>query len=111
MKALLRTQVVRLTILCVCLLHLTACDEDLAPTKNSAPSDSQRITQLQAQLSAEQAQRTRAEHEAVVTAQSRTTWVVSIGAGACVGCVLAGLAGIYIGSRALRRSGKEAGHG
>ena len=111
MKAFLRTPAVRLLILCTCLTPLIACDENATPAKDQHQADAQRQAELQAQLLAEQSQRRQAEAAVALAEQSRTTWIFGVGAGACLACVFVGMAGIYIGSRALRRGAKESKDG
>ena len=106
MKAILRTHAVRLLVVCICLLPFAACDDDEA-TKRQA--DAQR--QLQAQLEEERAQRQRAEQAVLAAEQASTTKIIAIVAGSCVVVFIVGLAGIAMGSRAQRRSGKEPNHG
>ena len=109
MKAFLRTPAVRLLILCLCLTALIACDEEAEEGRHKA--DAQRQAELQAQLVAEQAQRRRAEEAVVAAEQASSTKLVAVVAGSCVVILIVGMAGIAMGSRALKRSGKEPPHG
>ena len=106
MKAKPRTHVVRLIILCAGLMPLVACDDDEARKRQA---DAQR--QVQAQLEAEQAQRRRAEQAILSAEQAHGNWTVTVVVGACSACIIVGLAGVAIGSRALNRSRKEQRHG
>ena len=100
-----------LVVLGVFVFLVFACKEDATPAKHSSPPETERVVQLQLQLAAEQTQRARAEQEAVAAEQSRTTWITGLIAGSIVVCVVIGLLGIHIGSRARRRSRKEAQDG
>ena len=96
MRPFRRACVACLLIVSICLVPLVSCyDED---EENKRQAEAQR--QLQAQLEEEHARRCQAE-------QAQSTWTIGIGAGACVACVIVGLVGVAIGSRALKRSGKE----
>jgi hypothetical protein len=103
MKTSPRAHAIRLLLVAVCALLLFACDEDDAKKKREA--EAQR--QLQAQLEEEQAQRRRAEQAVLAAEQSNHTKIIAVVAGSCIVVFLVGLAGIAIGSRAHRRSGKE----
>ena len=102
MNSFLRAPLARSLILSLCLLSLAACDDG---EEDKRKAEAQR--QLQAQLQMEQAQRRRAEQAVIAAEESRSTWIYGISGGACAACVLVGLLGVYIGSRPLKRSGKE----
>jgi hypothetical protein len=101
----LRAYLARFLMVCVCLVPLVACDED-----DDSTTKAQAQRHLQAQFEQEQAQRHRAEQAAVAAEESRNTWVIGVGMGAFVVCLITAMIGIHIGSRAVKRSGKEGSH-
>jgi hypothetical protein len=102
----LRAYLARILIVCVCLVPLAACDED-----DDSTTKAQAQRQLQAQLEHEQAQRYRAEQAAVAAEESRNAWVIGVGLGAFAACLITAMIGIHIGSRAVKRSGKDGTNG
>jgi hypothetical protein len=101
----LRAYLARFLIVCVCLVPLFACDED-----DESTTKAQAQRHLQAQLEQEQVQRHRAEQAVVAAEESRNTWVIGVGMGAFAVCLITAMIGIHIGSRAVKRSGKEGPH-
>jgi tetrahydromethanopterin S-methyltransferase subunit E len=102
----LRAYLARIRIICVCLVPLVGCDED-----DESTTKAQAQRQLQVQLEQEQARRHQAERAAVAAEESRNAWVIGVGMGAFGACLITAMIGIHIGSRAVKRSGKEANHG
>ena len=88
-------QVGRWPLLLLCGLLLASCGEDTQEQARQAEA------QRQAQLAAEQAQRIKAEQAARTAEESRTYWVATVGAGACVMSVIVLLVGVHIGARAV----------
>ena len=101
MATFLRACLARVLIVWICLAPLAACyDEDDENQRRAA-------AQLQVQIEEEQARRSQAEQAARSAEQSRAGWIAGVGAGAFGACVIVGMLGVHIGSRARRRSGKE----
>ena len=99
------------------ILLWVGCDEEekeqvrQAEAQRQAQIQAELQAKLQAELTAEQAQRIQAEMAARAAQESRTTWITTLGAGACVVSVAALLVGIHIGTRAVERHRKEHPHG
>jgi hypothetical protein len=94
-----------LAILILGAVLLCTCDEDEAEKARRAQA--QRQAQLQAQLQAEQAQQIQNEQSARAETATRNGWIVGLGSGACVVCLVVLLLGIHIGSRTVNRYKKE----
>ena len=106
-----RTTMVRILLSSLCILLfaaciLTACDDDSDTSKRKADEQAQ----LQAQLDHERALRLSAEQSAREATESRNTWLVGLGAGACALCALAAILGVHVGTRALSRARQEPPH-
>jgi hypothetical protein len=105
MATFLRACLAGVLIVWICLAPLVACyDEDQENQRNVE-------AQLQAQIEEEQVRRCQAEQAARSAEQSRAGWIAGVSAGAFGACVIVGMLGVHIGSRARRRSGKEATNG
>ena len=105
MTLLPRRRMAWLVVAGLCVLLLFTCDEQSEKDKSR-----QAEAQRQAQLEAAQVQRLKAEQDARAAEASRDFWIIVLGCGACVGCVLVLLAGIHIGSGALARYRKDQPH-
>src|ERR1035437_735375 len=102
-----RTGRVAALALCIFLsaVFLTVCDERPSAQENARQAQAQQ--QFQAQLQAEQAQRLAAENSARAAESSRDAWIIGLGAGGCLVCLVVLLVGIHIGARAIARYKKE----
>ena len=105
----LRAIGVRQFLSCLCILIITvillnACDENTETKKRQSNEEAQRQAQLQAQLEIERTRRLCAEQSARAAEESRNKWLVGLGAGACIACVIAGLVGVHIGVQGASRA-------
>ena len=107
----LTRQTGRLAILTLCVflivVFLTVCDERPSQQEDARKAEVQRQEQLKAQLQAEQAQQIQNEQSARAETATRNGWIVGLGSGACVVCLVVLLLGIHIGSRTVNRYKKE----